>query len=528
MCKTCHPNQPKLTKQEIQIIIQKSQQNKNPKPKRCTKECAYCQKVIERKNYFLNQQTKKEAAKNNEEINNDSNNQPNINTEETINIKETIEYLKQINPITVGINILETEKDGNCLINSILKTLGIDTKYNMHLRKVIANIIKGAKINEDILHSLNYNTKEEYINYVITDKNWCGYHELTYLALQYNILIAIYSPPTQYKNYDQWYFIYDQRKNKANSVLLLHYKESEDNTRDQTQHYSGYDISKLKVNLNRIKNIILEEIIKQEENKKQNNPINQKENEINILVWNANSLKDYTKKLFLIETMLVNKIHIALIQETMLKDKDKLYINGYRIYRSNSEYRRGTAILISNMINAQTYITMKCQEGRYIKMKIKNEETNTELTISNIYLEPDKEKVFEEIIPEAIRNSDCIAGDLNKAKTGMTVHSNVYHVYNIGEKIETIEIDHKISDHPILIFKKRINLPLKEDTENKIILDNKTVEENNLKIYNLINTHINETKSIEPHKTIKIKSFECQPNNANNWDNFEIIKKQNI
>ena len=96
MCKTCHPNQPKLTKQEIQIIIQKSQQNKNPKPKRCTKECAYCQKVIERKNYFLNQQTKKESTKNNEEINNDSNNQPNINTEEKINIKETIEYLNKL------------------------------------------------------------------------------------------------------------------------------------------------------------------------------------------------------------------------------------------------------------------------------------------------------------------------------------------------------------------------------------------------------------------------------------------------
>ena len=43
------------------------------------------------------------------------------------------------------------------------------------------------------------------------------------------------------------------------------------------------------------------------------------------------------KKLFLIETMLVNKIHIALIQETMLKDKDKMYIKGYRIYRLNRE-----------------------------------------------------------------------------------------------------------------------------------------------------------------------------------------------
>jgi len=226
--------------------------------------------------------------------------------------------------------------------------------------------------------------------------------------------------------------------------------------------------------------------------------------------------------------MLVNKIHIALIQETMLKDKDKIYIKGYRIYISNSEFRRGTAIIVSNMINAQTYIVMKSQEGRYLKMKIKNEEANMELTVSNIYLEPDKESKYEEIIPEGIRNAECIAGDLNKAKTGMTIYSNIYHIHNLGEKIETIEVDHKISDNPILIFKKRARIPLNEDNNNKIIMDNKIVEENNLKICNLINTEANTSNFINPHKKIKTKSFECQPNNENNWDNFEIIKKQNI
>ena len=58
ICKTCHPNQPKLTQEEIQIIIKRAAQNKNQKQKRCTKECAYFQRVIERKNYYLNQQEK--------------------------------------------------------------------------------------------------------------------------------------------------------------------------------------------------------------------------------------------------------------------------------------------------------------------------------------------------------------------------------------------------------------------------------------------------------------------------------------
>jgi len=42
----------------------------------------------------------------------------------------------------MGISTIEIEKDGNCLINAILKSLRIETKYNKYLRIVIANIIK--------------------------------------------------------------------------------------------------------------------------------------------------------------------------------------------------------------------------------------------------------------------------------------------------------------------------------------------------------------------------------------------------
>ena len=428
----------------------------------------------------------------------------------------------------MGINLLDTEKDGNCLINSILKSIGIDTKYSISLRKLLGNLIREANIDENIIKALNYNTKEEYINYITTDKNWCGYHELTYISIKYNILIAIYSPPTRYKNYDQWYFIYDQTKNNARAIIILNYKESQYNDRDINQHYSGYDITKYIKNQDKIKYKILNEIINKNEPIIQINNMNPIKIEINILVWNTNSIKDYTKKLFLIETMLVNKVHIALLQETMLKDNDKMYIKGYRIYRSNSEFRKGTAILISNSIDAQTYIVMKSQEGRYLKLKIKNEKENTELTISNIYLEPDKQNSYEELIPEGVRNADCIGGDLNKAETGMSIHSNIYHIHNLGEKIETIQVDHKKSDHPILIFKNKINLPLLENNETIKILDNKKIEENNLNIHKLVNTEATTTTFINPNKTINTNVFECQPNNKNNWDNFEIIKRQNI
>ena len=57
----------------------------------------------------------------------------------------------------------------------------------------------------------------------------------------------------------------------------------------------------------------------------------------------------------------------------MLKDNDKMYIKGFRIYRSNREFRKGTVILVSNLIDPQTYIVMKSQQVRYLKLKIKNE-----------------------------------------------------------------------------------------------------------------------------------------------------------
>ena len=127
----------------------------------------------------------------------------------------------------MGINLLETEKDGNCLINSILDYIGIDIKYNISLRKLIGKLIREANIDENIIRALNYNTKEEYINYITTDKNWCGYQELTYISIKYNILIAKYSTQTRNKNKHQWFFIYDQYKSNASAIEKKHSAKKE-------------------------------------------------------------------------------------------------------------------------------------------------------------------------------------------------------------------------------------------------------------------------------------------------------------
>ena len=51
--------------------------------------------------------------------------------------------------------------------------------------------------------------------------------------------------------------------------------------------------------------------------------------------------------------------------------------------------------------------------------------------LSNIYLQSDKQISYEELISDGEVNANFIGGDLNKAKTGMSIHSNIYHIHNL-------------------------------------------------------------------------------------------------
>ena len=56
--------------------------------------------------------------------------------------------------------------------------------------------------------------------------------------------------------------------------------------------------------------------------------------EINIMLWNCDSLGSYTKRSLLIEQLNTHDIQVALLQETMFIKKDKLFIKGYKTYRA--------------------------------------------------------------------------------------------------------------------------------------------------------------------------------------------------
>ena len=525
-CRSCHPEQPKLTKEEIQIIKLKAQQNKNIKPKRCEKGCQYCLKISEKINQQRYQQS---ITKQNEEENNKT---KNTTSKETKTIIENAQYIKQISSYTpkeLNLELKETDGDGNCAIYAILQCLNISTKYHSKFRNIIANIIEKTPMTKEQLHENGYETKKEYIEKIKRNYYWLGYNELHLIAKHFNILILIYMDDEKYRN-KNWVPIQNEENPKAEGIIFLQYKPGFDPDKDTVQHYSS--LISTQINQTELKQKILDEILQMTNKEIANNTIkNNKEQNINIMVWNCNSLRNYTKRTFLIEQLLINNIHIALLQETMLNEYHKMYIKGYKIYRSNStDNRKGVAILINNELDCQTYQVNKSTTGRYIKVKIKpnGKDIEEEYTIASIYVEPDNENNYETLIPEQIQNSTIIGGDMNNADTKMKRYSKIYHVQNIGEITKTIDIPKKISDHPILIFQREMKIHIINTTEEHTTLDHKTIESNNETLIQIMKNENTQATIKNPIKKIRIKTNKIHINNLEYWDNYEQIEKENI
>jgi len=178
-------------------------------------------------------------------------------------------------------------------------------------------------------------------------------------------------------------------------------------------------------------------------------PNNNLNNKINILIWNIQSIRNYTKKIFLTQLLYDKDIHIALIQETFLIQDEKLYIKGYLIFRSDgTNHRKGVLVLISTALICDKYTIYKDKSGRFIKIKLKTQE-NKQITISNIYTEPDMKNHIE-IIPEEILQADIIAGDLNNMETNLE-KNGIYQTKSIGHLKEKVKQPKGTSDHYILI-----------------------------------------------------------------------------
>ena len=236
-------------------------------------------------------------------------------------------------------------------------------------------------------------------------------------------------------------------------------------------------------------------------------------------------MRNYTKRLFLTQLLYDEEIHIALIQETFLTDDEKIYIKGYKIYRSNGiSHRKGVAILIAENLLCDKYITYKDNQGRFIKVKLKTP-NEKHITISNIYVEPDM-KNHPEIIPEEILEADIIGGDLNKMDTNME-NDGVYQVKNIGEIKIRKQQPKGTSDHYILIYEKVMPIAIEDPIKTKTIQDKNVIENNWNSLTNFLTQKSNNFTINNPNKRIKINIKELANNNINYYEEFEEIKRNN-
>lgn len=142
------------------------------------------------------------------------------------------------------------------------------------------------------------------------------------------------------------------------------------------------------------------------------------------------------------------KCDIALLQETFLLEKDQLYIKGFRIFRADGPTRsKGVALLISTELDVVAVKVHKDRDGRFVKVRMRDNTSGISRTISSIYLEPTGAMVGT-IISEIAMASDFIGGDLNNADTGMN-RDGVYHLRNIS-LIDRLLVPKQVSDHPVI------------------------------------------------------------------------------
>ena len=89
--------------------------------------------------------------------------------------------------------------------------------------------------------------------------------------------------------------------------------------------------------------------------------------QLNTLIFNCRSIREYYKKILLIDILRSKDIDLALLQETFLIEEDKLYIDGYKIYRADNQIRRkGVAILINTKLDIDYTKIAADPDGRYL------------------------------------------------------------------------------------------------------------------------------------------------------------------
>ena len=495
-CKKCNIYWRPLKRDNINNINNPQKSIKFKKEFHCFKECLNCKKYIQKKE----EQWKEYMATSGLEFD-PITEQPKINNKQ-IDIdkddKDTI--IKKVKELSLSeFQPIKTPGDGNCMTRAILKSIDENEANHIELRQILMDYIKNTEYEEEntIFIEEKCSNKEEYIKKAREEGYYLSGIALETMVKKTNLIVGVYKSDKRYKE-DPWSII-TPTEGDIKGVILLYLEQGKS---CQTGHYQGIKL----FNKHNLGNISMDLFRKKAINLNDSN-INMKDKTyLNVLIMNCRSIRDYLKRILLIDILRSKRIDVALLQETFLIKKDPLYFEGYKIYRDDNEMqrRKGTAILINTKLDVDIQRIAADPNGRFVKVRMTNRDDNNTITISSVYLEPNGDL---EDINKIIFESDVIGGDMNNGNSGLN-QTDVFHLKNI-EIIDKIELeDNTIFDHPILLGKIKYGTCILND-ESSILILNKKKTENNYKILLDITKGIDNTnKLIEPHKIIKVKEYE--------------------
>lgn len=264
------------------------------KLKECKHEwCAYCQRYIKKANQYI-------AMENREiqEYNTKRENAPNLssNHDDDIIMKEE-DTTKEIKESSTNPNINDYERikvqgGGNCAFRAILTTAWIKAEEWLYLRKLTAQKIKEYNWEKDVLEALNYSSSEELANKIENSNCFVGYEELTPLIQYYDIKCYIYLSDDKYKK-NKWITINDKESNTQQESIKLWLHQG---THTELEgHYHAL------INENNHPIKFKEKLQKDIQAIKLNEEHNK--TEVNIMLWNCDSLGSYAKRSYLIEQL---------------------------------------------------------------------------------------------------------------------------------------------------------------------------------------------------------------------------------
>ena len=370
----------------------------------------------------------------------------------------------------------------------------------MEIRHNLANLIINSNIEQYLIEARNCENKYEFTEKIKNGNFYADHLEIYMLSKLLNIIIAIFI-----ENKGKWEIIKHTDVSKPDKIALINFEES--------SHEIGNHYNALIIKGNDLRGII--------ENKQISQDNLTTENNVKILIWNARSLNDVTKRIFLADILNNNTPDIAIILETFLLDEFNLYIKNYKTNKTrNIIKRKGVTILIHKNIIASIIKILNDINGRYIKLSI-NASLEKSYTIAGIYLEPNGDK---ESIPEEIYESDLIIGDMNNCDSGLNKYV-IYHYKNMKITKE-ISINNKISDHNILLGEANMIFKRSEIYTEVDIVDKNYVKLNS-NIINEVSTTQKIRKFVNPHKIIKINNYNFNPKDLSRYKEWEKTKEYN-